>query len=176
MTAHTNKLFSLTLHIWRQKNAQDTGRMVTYKMDDVSPDMSFLEMLDVLNEKLTRNNEEPIAFDHDCREGICGMCSLMINGKAHGPQELTTTCQLHMRKFGNGDEIYIEPWRARAFPVVRDLVDSIANIICVVSIMLSFNFSHSTSKAFIIALVSSENGRVFLFVGRTLGVKSFFLR
>lgn len=113
---------NLTLHIWRQKNANDTGRMVTYKLDHVSPDMSFLEMLDVLNEQLIGKNEEPIAFDHDCREGICGMCSLMISGKAHGPQELTTTCQLHMRKFKDGEEIYIEPWRAKAFPIVRDLI------------------------------------------------------
>lgn len=113
---------NLTLHIWRQKNANDSGRMTTYKLDDVSPDMSFLEMLDVLNEKLVTQDEEPIAFDHDCREGICGMCSLMINGRAHGPQEATTTCQLHMRKFKDGDEVYIEPWRSKAFPVVKDLV------------------------------------------------------
>lgn len=113
---------NLTLHIWRQKNADDSGRMVTYKLEDVSPDMSFLEMLDILNEGLIEKGEEPVAFDHDCREGICGMCSLMINGHAHGPQESTTTCQLHMRKFKDGDEIFIEPWRAKAFPVVKDLI------------------------------------------------------
>ncbi len=112
----------LKLKIWRQKSAQDKGDFVSYHLGGVSPDMSFLEMLDILNEDLIKRGEEPVAFDHDCREGICGMCSLMINGKAHGPQELTTTCQLHMRKFKDGDEIYIEPWRAKAFPVLRDLV------------------------------------------------------
>jgi succinate dehydrogenase / fumarate reductase, iron-sulfur subunit len=113
---------NLTLNIWRQKNAQDKGQIVAYKLDDVSPDMSFLEMLDVLNQKLIENNQEPVAFDHDCREGICGMCSLMINGKAHGPRGSTTTCQLHMRSFKDGDSIFIEPWRARAFPVIKDLI------------------------------------------------------
>ena len=110
-----------TLHIWRQKNATTPGKMVQYKIDDVSADMSFLEMLDVLNERLIAKGDEPIVFDHDCREGICGMCSLMINGHAHGPEDKTTTCQLHMRKFKDGDEIFIEPWRAQAFPVNRDL-------------------------------------------------------
>jgi succinate dehydrogenase / fumarate reductase iron-sulfur subunit len=113
---------NLTLRIWRQQGPQDKGRMVTYKVTDVSPDMSFLEMLDVLNERLTLDGEEPVAFDHDCREGICGMCSMVINGTAHGPQKLTTTCQLHMRSFKDGDTIDIEPWRARAFPVIKDLV------------------------------------------------------
>jgi succinate dehydrogenase iron-sulfur subunit len=113
---------NLTLRIWRQRGPQDKGRMVTYQATDVSPDMSFLEMLDVLNERLTLEGEEPVAFDHDCREGICGMCSMVINGKAHGPQKLTTTCQLHMRHFKDGDTIDIEPWRARAFPVIKDLV------------------------------------------------------
>jgi succinate dehydrogenase iron-sulfur subunit len=112
----------LTLHIWRQKNALDKGHMVTYKLDEVSPDMSFLEMLDILNERLMLNNEDPVAFEHDCREGICGCCSLAINGIPHGPEKATTVCQLHMRKFKDGDEIYIEPWRARAFPIVKDLV------------------------------------------------------
>ncbi|TAF64003.1 MAG: succinate dehydrogenase/fumarate reductase iron-sulfur subunit [Cytophagales bacterium] len=110
----------LTLKIWRQKNSQDKGKMVEYKLNDVSADMSFLEMLDVLNEELTLKGEDPVAFDHDCREGICGMCSLYINGKPHGPKQ-TTTCQLHMRSFNDGDTIYIEPWRAKAFPVVKDL-------------------------------------------------------
>lgn len=112
----------LTLHIWRQKNAKEQGNMQTYKVEDVSPDMSFLEMLDVLNDHLMEKGEEPIAFDHDCREGICGSCGVMINGIAHGPLGGTTACQLHMRSFNDGDEIYIEPWRAKAFPVVRDLV------------------------------------------------------
>jgi succinate dehydrogenase iron-sulfur subunit len=113
---------NLTLYVWRQKNAQEKGKMVEYKADNVSPDSSFLEMLDVVNEELELKNEEPIAFDHDCREGICGTCSLMINGTAHGPEPGTTVCQLHMRHFKDGDAIYIEPWRARAFPVIRDLV------------------------------------------------------
>jgi succinate dehydrogenase / fumarate reductase iron-sulfur subunit len=112
----------LTLRIWRQKNANDSGRLVTYQLDDVSPDMSFLEMLDVLNEKLIARGEEPIAFDHDCREGICGSCAMMINGQAHGPERGATTCQLHMRSFLDGAELIIEPWRAKAFPVVKDLV------------------------------------------------------
>jgi succinate dehydrogenase / fumarate reductase, iron-sulfur subunit len=110
----------LTLKIWRQKNQNDKGKMVEYKLDHVSPDMSFLEMLDVLNEELLHKGDDPVAFDHDCREGICGMCSLYINGRPHGPKQ-TTTCQLHMRSFNDGDTIYIEPWRASAFPVVRDL-------------------------------------------------------
>jgi succinate dehydrogenase / fumarate reductase iron-sulfur subunit len=112
----------LTLRIWRQNGPGDKGRMVPYSLDDVSPDMSFLEMLDVLNERLILEGEEPIAFDHDCREGICGMCSLVINGQPHGPERNTTTCQLHMRKFSDGETINIEPWRAKPFPVVKDLV------------------------------------------------------
>lgn len=111
-----------TLHIWRQKNKNEKGRMTQYTLDGVSEDSSFLEMLDMLNEELTGKGEEPVAFDHDCREGICGMCGMMINGMAHGPETGTTTCQLHMRKFKDGDVIYIEPWRAKAFPVIKDLV------------------------------------------------------
>ena len=111
----------LTLKIWRQENASAPGALQTYDLDGVSADMSFLEMLDVLNEKLQGEGQEPVAFDHDCREGICGTCSLMINGEAHGP-EVTTTCQLHMRSFNDGDTITIEPWRSDAFPVVRDLI------------------------------------------------------
>ena len=111
----------LTLHVWRQAAADQPGKMVRYEATDVSPDMSFLEMLDVVNEGLTKNGETPIAFDNDCREGICGMCSLMINGIAHGPMKGTATCQLHMRSFKDGDTIYIEPWRAGAFPVIKDL-------------------------------------------------------
>ncbi|MBE7370846.1 succinate dehydrogenase/fumarate reductase iron-sulfur subunit [Dermacoccus barathri] len=112
---------NLTLKIWRQDNAATAGRFETYKVSDISEDMSFLEMLDVLNEQLQAEGTEPIAFDSDCREGICGMCGMMISGMAHGP-EVTTTCQLHMRSFSDGEEITIEPWRADAFPVVRDLV------------------------------------------------------
>ncbi|WP_131740075.1 succinate dehydrogenase/fumarate reductase iron-sulfur subunit [Actinomadura roseirufa] len=112
----------LTLRVWRQSGPQDKGAMVEYKLDDISPDASFLEMLDVLNEKLIADGGEPIAFDHDCREGICGMCSLVINGTPHGPERATTTCQLHMRKFKDGEVIDVEPWRAKAFPVVKDLV------------------------------------------------------
>lgn len=111
----------LTLRVWRQAGPTAQGGFVEYKAPDVSPDMSFLEMLDVVNEQLTMKGETPIAFDHDCREGICGMCGMMINGVAHGPMRATTTCQLHMRSFQDGDTIVIEPWRASAFPVVRDL-------------------------------------------------------
>ena len=112
----------LNLRIWRQKNATATGRLVDYVADHVSPDMSFLEMLDVVNEGLSKKGEDTIAFDSDCREGICGMCSLVVNGIPHGPDRGTTVCQLHMRRFKDGDTITIEPWRARAFPVVKDLV------------------------------------------------------
>ena len=112
----------LTLHVWRQKNHDARGRFVTYPISDASPDMSFLELLDVLNEELTEKGEEPIAFEHDCREGICGSCGVMINGKAHGPEKGTATCQLHMRKFKSGDSIRVEPWRSKAFPVIKDLV------------------------------------------------------
>lgn len=111
-----------TLKIWRQKNADDKGRLVSYMVDDISPDSSFLEMLDQLNQQLIGRSEEPVAFDHDCREGICGACGLYINGRPHGPLKGTTTCQLHMRAFLNGETIYIEPWRSGAFPVVRDLI------------------------------------------------------
>ena len=113
---------NLTLFVWRQPNATAAGQLVRYEATDISPDMSFLEMLDVVNEGLILRHEAPIAFDHDCREGICGSCGMMINGVAHGPMKGTTTCQLHMRSFKDGDEIHIEPWRARAFPVLRDLV------------------------------------------------------
>jgi succinate dehydrogenase / fumarate reductase iron-sulfur subunit len=112
----------IVLHIWRQKNAADKGRMVRYEVADVNQEMSFLEMIDVLNEDLIAKGEEPVAFDHDCREGICGMCGAMINGVAHGPLPGTTLCQLHMRHFKDGDELYVEPWRSRAFPIVKDLV------------------------------------------------------
>lgn len=113
---------NLTLKIWRQQNAHSKGKLVTYQISDISPDMSFLEMLDVLNQQLILEGEEPVAVDNDCREGICGMCSLFINGRAHGPQQEATVCQLHMRSFKDGDTIVIEPWRAKAFPVIKDLV------------------------------------------------------
>lgn len=113
---------NLTLKVWRQKGSKDKGKFETYKLKDVSTHASFLEMMDVLNEELIAENKEPVAFDHDCREGICGMCSMYINGRAHGPQRGTTTCQLHMRHFEDGETITIEPWRAKPFPVLKDLV------------------------------------------------------
>ncbi|MDA9107393.1 MAG: succinate dehydrogenase / fumarate reductase iron-sulfur subunit [Bacteriovoracaceae bacterium] len=112
----------LTLKVWRQKNSKEKGKIESYDIDKISPDMSFLEMMDVLNEKLTIEGLDPVAFDHDCREGICGSCSMFINGEAHGPDRLVTTCQLHMRKFNDGETIYIEPFRAKTFPVIKDLV------------------------------------------------------
>ena len=113
---------NVKLRVWRQRNAQEQGKLVDYAINDVSPNMSFLEMIDVLNESLVAKGEAPIAFDHDCREGICGMCSMYINGRAHGPQKLSTTCQLYMRNFSDGETITIEPFRAKGFPVLRDLV------------------------------------------------------
>jgi succinate dehydrogenase / fumarate reductase iron-sulfur subunit len=112
----------ITLQVWRQQNQDTAGVFENYELDGISPDMSFLEMFDVLNEKLVEENKEPVAFDHDCREGICGMCSMYINGRPHGPLQGVTTCQLHMRSFSDGDTIVVEPWRATAFPVVKDLV------------------------------------------------------
>ncbi|HRN94994.1 MAG TPA: succinate dehydrogenase/fumarate reductase iron-sulfur subunit, partial [Chitinophagales bacterium] len=112
----------ITLKVWRQRNNKAKGALETYKVDEVSSDMSFLEMFDVLNDKLIREGKDPIAFDHDCREGICGMCSMYINGQPHGPLQGVTTCQLHMRSFKDGDTIVVEPWRAKAFPVIKDLV------------------------------------------------------
>jgi len=113
---------NLTLHVWRQKNTEEKGKMVTYRLEGIDEHMSFLEMLDVLNEQLNHKGEDPVAFDHDCREGICGACSLVINGRPHGPDGGTTACQLHMRRFKDGDDVVIEPWRARAFPVLKDLM------------------------------------------------------
>ncbi|MFN6943301.1 MAG: succinate dehydrogenase/fumarate reductase iron-sulfur subunit [Cytophagaceae bacterium] len=113
---------NLKIKVWRQKDAKSEGKLVTYDAPNISPDMSFLEMIDVVNEDLIKKSEEPIAFDHDCREGICGACSMYINGRAHGPKEGITTCQLHMRSFKDGDTVVIEPWRASAFPVIKDLV------------------------------------------------------
>lgn len=113
---------NFTLKIWKQKDSKSKGKFETYKIENITSDTSFLEMLDILNEKLISSGQEPVAFDHDCREGICGMCSLYINGRPHGPDDAVTTCQLHMRKFRDNDTIIVEPWRARAFPVIRDLV------------------------------------------------------
>ena len=121
MSTHSASTMKLTLRIWRQKNPSSAGALQTYKLDAVSPDMSFLEMLDVLNEQLTRAGEDPVSFDHDCREGICGSCAMMINGRAHGPRKATTVCQLHMRSFKDGDVVTIEQWRAQPFPVIKDL-------------------------------------------------------
>ena len=118
---HINKM-KLNLKIWRQENNKSKGKLRDYEISDITPDMSFLEMMDVLNEELINRNEDPVAFDHDCREGICGSCSMFINGQAHGPDRLVTTCQLHMRKFNDGDTIFIEPFRAKPFPVIKDLV------------------------------------------------------
>ena len=122
MSHAASKSLNLTLKIWRQASPNQPGALKTYSLTGISPDMSFLEMLDVLNEQLIAKGEEPVAFDHDCREGICGTCGVMINGQAHGPDSATTTCQLHMRRFNDGDTLLIEPWRARAFPIIRDLV------------------------------------------------------
>jgi len=113
---------NLTLKVWRQKNRKSKGKIVTYQIKDISGDMSFLEMMDVLNSNLIKGGESPVAFDHDCREGICGMCSMYINGEPHGPDRGVTTCQLHMRSFKDGDTIYVEPFRAKAFPIIKDLV------------------------------------------------------
>ena len=113
---------NLTLQVWRQNGPQDTGRMESYQVSEISEDMSFLEMMDVLNDQLIRSGKAPVTFDHDCREGICGSCSMFINGEAHGPGRGITTCQLHMRSFNDGDTIYIEPWRSAAFPVIKDLM------------------------------------------------------
>jgi len=113
---------NLTLIVWRQKDARTPGRFVTYEANDISPDMSFLELLDIVNERLVEKGGDPIAFDHDCREGICGTCGVVVNGRPHGPRERTTACQLHMRSFEDGDVLTIEPWRAKAFPVLKDLI------------------------------------------------------
>jgi succinate dehydrogenase / fumarate reductase iron-sulfur subunit len=122
MGSAQKKGLTLTLKVWRQADAEARGKLETYTAENISPDMSFLEMLDVVNEQLTLSGKEPIAFDHDCREGICGMCGSVVNGRPHGPEKGTTLCQLHMRHFSDGETIVIEPWRARAFPVVKDLI------------------------------------------------------
>ncbi|MEQ6165959.1 MULTISPECIES: succinate dehydrogenase/fumarate reductase iron-sulfur subunit [unclassified Ekhidna] len=178
---------NLTLKVWRQKSDKDKGKMETYQVSNISTDSSFLEMLDILNEQLIEQGDEPIAFDHDCREGICGSCSMYINGEAHGPKRRTTTCQLHMREFKDGDTIYVEPWRAKAFPVIKDLVvdrsafDRVMNAGGFVSVNTSGNTQdanaipidkHDADKAFDAAtcigcgacVASCKNASAMLFV------------
>lgn len=153
----------LTLKIWRQKDTNSKGKMVEYPIDGISNDMSFLEMLDVLNEDLINKGEEPIAFDHDCREGICGMCSLYINGEPHGPDRGITTCQLHMRKFKDGDTIYIEPWRANPFPVIKDLVVDRSAFDRIISAggFVSVNTSGNTQDANAIPIPKDDADKAF---------------
>jgi succinate dehydrogenase / fumarate reductase iron-sulfur subunit len=184
----SNKNINISLKIWRQKDAKAKGKIETYKLDNVSTDSSFLEMLDQLNEQLINSRQEPVAFDHDCREGICGMCSLYINGQAHGPASQVTTCQLHMRTFKDGDTIYVEPWRSKAFPVIKDLIvdrssfDRIQQAGGFVSVNTSGNTidanatpvpKHDADRAFEAAacigcgacVASCKNGSAMLFVG-----------
>jgi succinate dehydrogenase / fumarate reductase iron-sulfur subunit len=153
----------LKLKIWRQKNNQDEGKMVTYDIDNISPDMSFLEMMDVLNEELASKGIDPVAFDHDCREGICGSCSMFINGEAHGPDRLVTTCQLHMRKFKDGDTIFIEPFRANTFPVIKDLVVDRSSFdrIQHAGGFISVNTSGNTQDANAIPIEKSDADKAF---------------
>ena len=159
----SSKNINITLKVWRQKNAKASGSMETYSLADVSTDSSFLEMLDQLNEQLIAEKKEPVAFDHDCREGICGMCSLFINGRAHGPETGVTTCQLHMRKFKDGDTIYVEPWRSKAFPVIKDLmVDRRAfDRIQQAGGFISVNTSGNTQDANAIAIPKHDADRAF---------------
>lgn len=154
---------NLTLKVWRQPNTETKGNFETYRLADVSPDMSFLEMMDVLNEQLMQEGIDPIAFDHDCREGICGMCSMFINGEAHGPDRLVTTCQLHMRKFKDGDTITIEPFRANAFPVIKDLaVDRSAfDRVQQAGGFVSVNTSGNTQDANAIPIEKKDADRAF---------------
>lgn len=153
----------LTLKIWRQEHATAKGSMQTYSLDGVSPDMSFLEMMDVLNEQLMEQGIDPVAFDHDCREGICGACSMFINGEAHGPDRLITTCQLHMRKFKDGDTIHIEPFRAKPFPVIKDLVvdRSAFDRIQHAGGFVSVNTSGNTQDANAIPIEKSDADKAF---------------
>ena len=153
----------LKLKIWRQKNTAAKGKMVDYDISDVSSDMSFLEMLDVLNDDLIAKGEEPVEFDHDCREGICGTCSLYINGEPHGPQKLTTACQLHMRSFKDGETIYIEPWRAEAFPVIKDLIVDRSSFDRIIQAggYVSVNTSGNTIDANAIPVPKNDADRAF---------------
>lgn len=154
---------NLTLKIWRQKNSKEKGKMETYPVKDISPDMSFLEMMDVLNNQLIESGQDPVAFDHDCREGICGMCSMFINGEAHGPGRGITTCQLHMRSFKEGDTIYIEPWRAAAFPVIKDLVVDRSSFDRVIQAggYVSVNTSGNTQDANAIPIPKEDADKAF---------------
>ena len=154
---------NLTLKVWRQKNSKEKGNMETYKVADISPDSSFLEMMDILNEQLIGEGIEPVAFDHDCREGICGSCSMYINGEAHGPGREITTCQLHMREFSDGDTIYIEPWRAKAFPVIKDLVvdRSAFDRIMAAGGFISVNTSGNTQDANSLPIPKEDADRAF---------------
>jgi succinate dehydrogenase / fumarate reductase iron-sulfur subunit len=157
------KTINITLKIWRQKNSKAKGELKSYNLDNVSTDSSFLEMLDQLNEELLTKKEEPVAFDHDCREGICGSCSLYINGRAHGPETGTTTCQLHMRKFKDGENIYIEPWRSAAFPIIKDLIvdRSAFDRIQQVGGFISVNTSGKTMDANAIPIPKSDADKAF---------------
>jgi succinate dehydrogenase / fumarate reductase iron-sulfur subunit len=154
---------NLTLKVWRQKGPKDKGKMETYKLKDISGDMSFLEMMDVLNNQLVQENQEPVAFDHDCREGICGSCSMFINGQPHGPDREITTCQLHMRSFKDGDTIHIEPWRAKAFPVIKDLVvdRSAFDRIMAVGGFISVNTSGNTQDANALPIRKEDADKAF---------------
>jgi len=153
----------LTLKIWRQKGPKDKGQMETFPIKDISDDMSFLEMLDVLNDQLIESGKDPVAFDHDCREGICGTCSLYINGQAHGPDREITTCQLHMRSFKDGDTIHIEPWRAAAFPVIKDLVVDRSSFdrIMATGGFVSVNTSGNTLDANAILIPKHDSDKAF---------------
>ncbi|NBU91013.1 MAG: succinate dehydrogenase/fumarate reductase iron-sulfur subunit, partial [Flavobacteriia bacterium] len=157
------KTINITLKIWRQKNSKAKGELKSYALENVSTDSSFLEMLDQLNEELLTKKEEPVAFDHDCREGICGSCSLYINGRAHGPETGTTTCQLHMRKFKDGENIYIEPWRSAAFPIIKDLIvdRSAFDRIQQVGGFISVNTSGKTMDANAIPIPKSDADKAF---------------
>ncbi|OEK01895.1 fumarate reductase [Roseivirga sp. 4D4] len=157
------KGLNLTLKVWRQKNNKDKGQMETYQVADISTDSSFLEMMDILNEQLIAEGKEPVAFDHDCREGICGSCSMYINGEAHGPGREITTCQLHMREFKDGDTIYIEPWRAKAFPVIKDLVvdRSAFDRVMAAGGFISVNTSGNTQDANSIPIEKADADKAF---------------
>ncbi len=157
------KGLNLTLKVWRQKNDKENGQMETYQVADISTDSSFLEMMDILNEQLIAEGKEPVAFDHDCREGICGACSMYINGEAHGPGREITTCQLHMREFRDGDTIYIEPWRAKAFPVIKDLVvdRSAFDRVMAAGGFISVNTSGNTQDANAIPIEKADADKAF---------------
>ncbi len=154
---------NLTLKVWRQSGPNAQGRLETYKVNDISGDMSFLEMLDVLNTQLIEEGKDPVVFDHDCREGICGMCSLYINGRPHGPKQQTTTCQLHMRSFKDGDTVYIEPWRAAAFPVIKDLMVDRSSFDRIIQAggYVSVNTSGNTLDANAIPIPKEDADRAF---------------